>query len=113
VRFEKTPQFDRDWAALKSEHRRQFLDVVPTFSKACDDYAAACAARTGSAKKVPAYRWPARLRVKPMKSAPGIWEMTWSFASPDGRATFEFVTDERGMLVRWRRIGDHGIYRQP
>ncbi len=108
MRFEKTPQFDRDLAALKLEHRRQFLNVVPDFNRACDGYAEACA-QTGSA----AYQWPAALRVKSMRSAPGIWEMTWSFASPDGRATFEFVTDDRGMLLRWRRIGNHGVYRQP
>jgi hypothetical protein len=48
-----------------------------------------------------------------MTSAPGIWELTWSFASPDGRATFEFVNREGEVRVLWRRIGDHSIYRKP
>lgn len=48
-----------------------------------------------------------------MTSAKGIWEMTWSFPGPDGRATFEFVTYDDGVRVRWRRIGNHTIYRQP
>jgi hypothetical protein len=48
-----------------------------------------------------------------MRSAPGIWEMAWSFAGPDGRATFEFAEVEGETCVRWRRIGDHGGYRHP
>jgi hypothetical protein len=103
VRFQTTPRWDTDWKSLEPEHKRQFRHVLPDFAAACD----ACAVAAG------AYSWPSALRVKPMRSAPGIWELTWSFASPDGRATFEFVTDDDGLLVRWRRIGDHGIYRKP
>jgi hypothetical protein len=103
VRYQTTPRWDADWKSLKPEHKRQFRKVLPDFIAACDTYAAASGACT----------WPAALRVKPMRSASGIWELTWSFASPDGRATFEFVTDDDGLLVRWRRIGDHSIYRKP
>ena len=41
--------------------------------------------------------------------------MTWSFASPDGRGTFELVTIDGELRVRWRwrRIGDHGVFREP
>jgi hypothetical protein len=53
------------------------------------------------------------LRVKPVRSAPGILEMTWSFASPDGRATFELVTVEGELRCRWRRVGDHEVFKQP
>lgn len=116
MRFTKTPQFDRDFKALKAEHKRQFLSVVPDFNAACDAYAQAYARaqdQDAVKEKAPAYRWPAALRVHPMKSAPGIWEMTWSFASPDGRATFEFVSDDQGLTLRWRRIGDHSVYQQP
>jgi hypothetical protein len=48
--------------------------------------------------------------------------MTWSFAGPDGRATWEWteveVVDDMGAVVRvpavrWRRIGSHAIFRTP
>jgi hypothetical protein len=103
VKWRTTPQFDADWGDLPVEHRRVFKALVPDFSAACDSYVQ----RRG------AYRWPAKLRVSPMKSAPGVWEMTWSFAGPDGRATFEFVDGEGEVFVRWRRIGDHSAYRNP
>src|ERR1700737_2000670 len=49
---------------------------------------------------------------------PGIFEMTWSFSGPDGRATWERTTvlDGEGgawPAVRWRRLGNHRIFRQP
>ena len=103
MKYERTPRFDTDFKALKPEHRRAFVEVVPTFAAACDAYAANPASFT----------WPAALRVAPMKSAPGVWEMTWSFSSPDGRATFEFARVGAEVRVRWRRIGDHSIYRTP
>lgn len=103
MRWRTTPRFDADWRALPSEHRRAFRDRIPAFAAACDDYAAA----PGT------FRWPARLRVAPLTGAPGIWEMTWSFAGPDGRATFEFGTDAQGRYLLWRRIGGHAIFRKP
>lgn len=36
--------------------------------------------------------------------------MTWSFASPDGRATFELVTVDGERRCRWRRVGDHDVF---
>lgn len=119
MRFETTRRFDADYKALKPEHKRQFRDVLPDFNRACEAYAevwghattAAAQAKSGGGGA--GYKWPAALRVHPMKSAPGVWEMTWSFASPDGRATFEFVSDANGLVLRWRRIGDHAIYRSP
>lgn len=103
MKYESTPRFDRDFKGLNAEQRRAFIAVVPAFTAACDAYAA----------DVGGARWPAALRVRRMVGAPGVWEMTWSFASPDGRATFELVTVEGRLMVRWRRIGDHAIYRQP
>lgn len=103
MKYERTPRFDADFKALRPEHRKQFLAVIPAFSRARDAYA------TDPASFV----WPASLRVSRMVSAPGIWEMTWSFASPDGRATFELVRAEGEIRVRWRRIGDHSIYQAP
>lgn len=58
-------------------------------------------------------QWPRSLRIKPLAGAPGIWELTWSFAGPDGRATFEFVTIEGELAIRWRRIGGHRIFQEP
>lgn len=103
MRWQTTPQFERDLTRLPPEHRTAFRESIAAFSRACDAYLSS----SGAAP------WPASLRVKPMRSAPGIWEMTWSFSGPDGRATFEFASDERGPLVRWRRIGTHGIFDRP
>ncbi|MCL5265766.1 MAG: hypothetical protein M1343_11370 [Chloroflexi bacterium] len=42
-----------------------------------------------------------------------IWEMTWSFSGPDGRATFELASIDGEPAIRWRRIGNHRIFREP
>lgn len=103
MKFETTPAFDADFRRLKPEHAAQFKKIVrEKFVSACDAYAA-----------YPATPWPASLRVKSVRSAPGVLEMTWSFASPDGRATFELVTVEGELRVRWRRVGDHDVFSSP
>jgi hypothetical protein len=100
---ETTAAFDGDHRRFTREHAVTFKTVVrETFAPACDAYA-----------KNPTTPWPAALRVKPVRSAPGILEMTWSFASPDGRATFELVTVEGELRCRWRPVGDHGVLPQP
>lgn len=103
MKYQTTPRFQKDWKALPLEHRRIFTSLVGAFSRACDEYLAA----PGS------YTWPQSLRVRPMTSLPGLWEMTWSFSGPDGRATFEFITLDGEPHVRWRRIGTHAIYTSP
>lgn len=103
MKFETTPAFDADIRRLKPEHVRAFTQVVrEKFAPACDAFAAD-----------PARPWPASLRVKAVRSTAGILEMTWSFASPDGRATFELVTVEGELRCRWRRVGDHDVFRRP
>lgn len=103
MKFETTPAFDADYRRLKAGHAAEFKKVVrDKFVPAVDAFA-----------KDPAAPWPASLRVKPVRSAPGVLEMTWSFASPDGRATFEFVTVDGELRVRWRRVGDHGVSGTP
>lgn len=103
MKFETTPAFDGDFRRLKREHGDTFKRVVrEKFAPACDAYAAD-----------PGAAWPAALRVKSVRSAPGILEMTWSFASPDGRATFEMIIVEGDLRCRWRRIGDHGVFKKP
>ena len=57
--------------------------------------------------------WPASLRIKPVQIASGVWEVTWSFTGPDGRATFEFVDIDGELGIRWRRIGGHEILKSP
>jgi hypothetical protein len=49
-----------------------------------------------------------------MTGHPNIWEMTWSFAGPDGRATFQFLDLGDGeFAIRWRRIGGHAVFGEP
>jgi len=103
MKFERTSRFDSDFAALPREHQQSFREIVEEFHSAAESFVSS---RGRNA-------WPKRLRVKRMVSAPGIWELTWSFSSPDGRATFEFVNREGEVRVLWRRIGDHSIYRRP
>lgn len=103
MKFETTPAFDKDVGRLRREYLQEFLEVLKTkFIPACDAYAAD-----------PATPWPQSLRVKSVQGAPGVLEMTWSFASPDGRATFEFVTVNDELRLRWRRVGDHAVFKRP
>ncbi len=103
MKFETTPSFDGDVRRLKPVHLAEFRKVLrEKFIPACDAYAEA-----------PSTPWPASLRVKSVRSAPGILEMTWSFSSPDGRATFEIVTVQGELRIRWRRVGDHDVFRSP
>lgn len=102
MKFETTPAFDSDYRRLKREHAAAYRSAVKGFARACDGF-----------NQGPGFSWPAALRVSPMKGTSGIWEMTWSFSSPDGRATFEFIQRDGDTICRWRRVGDHGVYRSP
>lgn len=103
MKYETTAAFDADYRRLKREHREAFRRVLRTkFIPACDALAVS-----------PSANWPKSLRVKSVQGAPGLLEMTWSFASPDGRATFELVTVGDELRCRWRRIGDHSVFDSP
>ena len=103
MKFETTPAFDSDYRRLKREHAIAFKAAVrEKFAPACDAHA-----------KDPNTPWPASLRVRSVRSAPGVLEMTWSFASPDGRATFELVAVAGELRCRWRRVGDHDVFNRP
>jgi hypothetical protein len=101
VKFDKTDEFAADWKSMPIDHRRIFHSLMPAFNAACEAYVD----HPGP--------WPANMRVKPMVNSNGIWEMTWSFSGPDGRATFEFFQLDGETAVRWRRIGRHEIYQRP
>ncbi|HEX5466306.1 MAG TPA: hypothetical protein VFW92_06490 [Candidatus Limnocylindrales bacterium] len=94
--------FRRDFERLTRTEKEAFLAILPSFVAACDHFATD-----------PSTAWPASLRVKSIQGAPGILEMTWSFAGPDGRATFEWVRLGGDLAVRWRRMGGHEIFGDP
>lgn len=107
MRYELTESAAADFRKLTSEEKERFRQAVRLFNQACDSFVQG---RGGS-------RWPQSLRIKSVVGAPGIWEMTWSFSGPDGRATWEWitVTDDDGEHsgIRWRRIGTHSIFQDP
>jgi hypothetical protein len=103
MKFETTPAFEGDWGRLTKAERARFRGAVK------DDFHPACERR----RLEPAQPWPKKLRVKAVAGAPGIWEMTWSFSGPDGRATFEWVEIDGEPAVRWRRIGGHSLFGEP
>ncbi len=102
MRYQTTPAFEGDYRRLTKREREMFRKVVlEEFSPACDAFRA-----------TPSTPFPDHLRVKPIVSAPGLFEMTWSFAGPDGRATFEWIDLDGEPGLRWRRIGGHRILRE-
>lgn len=103
MKFERTPQFDGDLRRLSQDEYERFREVAK------DDFSPACDRRAAD----PSAPWPARLRVKPVKGTKGLMEMTWSFAGPDGRATFELITVDGELRIRWRRVGGHDIFKHP
>lgn len=107
MKFETTRSFEADYKKLSEGEKRLFRDAIGKFNEACDE----ALAGGGS------FRWPKSLRVKNVEAAPGVWEMTWSFSGPDGRATWEWITIDAGgkkaAAIRWRRIGNHAIFGDP
>jgi hypothetical protein len=107
LKYETTSAFDDDWRHLKVEHRAAFRSIVLNrFAPACDAWAAAVQAGGE-------FIWPAALRVSRLRGRSNVWELTWSFASPDGRATFEFIVRGGDWHCLWRRVGDHRIFAAP
>lgn len=107
MKFEVTASFQKDFKKLKPEHRAAFRQVVrDKFAPACDAWAATTARRKH-------FAWPKNVRVDELTGAPGILEMTWSFASPDGRATSSLIKRDDEWLCLWRRVGDHGVDKNP
>jgi hypothetical protein len=89
-------RFAADFDSLSPEQQAAFLIAVTQF---------VVDLRRGK-------RFRKGLRVKGVKGAAGIFEMTWA---DDGRATFEYgdqVTEGEPHVV-WRRIGAHAILQNP
>jgi len=84
------------WDRLTHEQQKAFLLAV---RKLVDDLRAGRGLRVG-------------LRVKGVRGAPGVFELTWA---PDGPATFSYGHSirEGEPHVIWRRIGTHEILREP
>lgn len=103
MRYQTSPAFVADVRRLSKGEAALFRKVVvELFNPACDAFVAN-----------PTTAFPAALRVKPIAGAPGIFEMTWSFTGPDGRATFEWIEIDGEPAVRWRRVGGHRVLREP
>jgi hypothetical protein len=98
VKFQTTPAFDRDFKRLPKQHRKKFRELIADFNAAAE--------RAARGEDQP---WPKSMRVKPIKSAPGVWELTWSMRDPDGRATWEWIEIDDERAIRWRRVGDHEV----
>lgn len=103
MKYERTESFKRDYRRLTGAHRKEFRSVVREhFNPALDQHVVD-----------PGKPWPVRLRIKGVRGADGIWEMTWSFSDPDGRATWEWIEIDGEPAVRWRRVGDHSVFKEP
>jgi hypothetical protein len=102
MKYDTAPEFDGDFKRLGDREQRLFMKAVRKMIEAC----------TREPDRIP--DWPSELRIGRLTDHPGIYEMTWSFAGPDSRATFEIVSDEDAHpVIRWRRVGDHKIYEKP
>jgi len=105
VRFERTESFKADYRRLTEDEQEMFRAAARDFSSACDHHVKS---------HTP---FPRKLRVKNVVGAKGVFEMTWSFAGPDGRATWEWTTasvnGETYPAVLWRRVGSHRIFSNP
>lgn len=104
MRYVRTDSFKADYRRLSEPEQELFRAAVRAFNEGCERFVTTQDPSS----------WPSSLRVKRVQSAHGIWEMTWSFSGPDGRATWEWtnVTDDGQdhPAVRWRRVGDHRVF---
>jgi len=94
--YEWTSRFHDDLHKLSSDQQARFRAAVAALVA---DLGAQAAFRPG-------------LRVKGVRGARGVYEMTWA---PDGRATFSYGDERRPGVVHiiWRRVGGHDIFGQP
>ncbi|MEU3400645.1 hypothetical protein [Streptomyces filamentosus] len=95
--YEALPRFTTDLDRLTPAQRHRFRKAVHAF---VDDL------RTGRG------RFRGGLRVKGVRSAPGVFELTWD---GNGRATWQYGPElvQGVQHVIWRRIGTHDILTGP
>ena len=93
--YARTRSFMRDHASLTPDQKAAFRRAVSHFIQ-----------------DLPTGKFRKSLRVKGVKGAKNIYEMTWA---NDGRATFQYGPSEiEGEAhVIWRRIGTHDIFGEP
>ena len=107
MKYRTLDAFANDFKRLKVEHQATFKTVVRAkFAGAGDAWVVSQASQES-------HVWPKSLRVSQLVNGNGVMEMTWSFASPDGRATFRLLRERDEWICEWRRVGDHGVYRAP
>lgn len=96
--FETHPRFTADLQHLTPTQRRRFRRVV------LDAFVPDL--RTGHGRFRPG------LRIKGVRCAPGVYELTWA---PDGRATWSYgrAVVAGVQHIIWRRIGGHDILTGP
>ncbi|MBA3653756.1 MAG: hypothetical protein H0W70_06125 [Actinobacteria bacterium] len=94
--FAWVARFGADFDSLTPAQQVSFLAAVAEF---VEDL------RTGG-------RFRKGLRVRGIKGAVGVFEMTWA---DDGRATFQYGKSmvEGEVHVVWRRVSPLGIFKQP
>lgn len=93
---EELSRFGREFARLPDSEKRRFVRAVRRLAEGIDEG-----------------RVPSGLRVKRIRSADGIWEISYS---GDGRATFEWESGsviEGKAHIRWHRIGGHEVLKDP
>ena len=90
--FERLRRFDRDYAALTDAQKDAFRAAVQKF--------------VADLKRGHGFRQG--LRVKGIRGAPGMFELTWA---DDGRATFSYGESRREgePPIVWHRLGTHDV----
>lgn len=102
MKFRVLPRFSSDFSRLSREEKEAFTRALRVFIASCREYE----------RSPEHYVWPHSLRVERLTGT-RVMAMTWSFAGPDGRATFTIDGVEGNLMVTWRRVGRHSIYREP
>jgi hypothetical protein len=90
-----TESFEQDFKKLTLEERAKFRGAVAAF-----------------VADIKRRNFRKGLRVKGIRGAEGIFEMTWA---KNGRATFQYGPEALANEphVIWRRCGTHAIFRKP